>query len=704
MRIYGQFCPIARTSEILGERWTPIIVRNLLLGCKTFTEIAAGAPGISRGLLTKRLRDLERAGVIEIRRKSDGHGSLYELTPEGRELWHVIQAMRTWGTKWLEITPAHSHPDVVLWSWSHVYLERSRLPKRRVLVRFEFPDQDKRHRRFWLLFEDGGAEVCEKSPGFDEDLVVVADSKTFARWHLGVIEWADAMRSGDIEVSGPPGLARALPTWNRRAVRSEPSPVDTAIGDAHVPARGARTEKIPGFTGRLLTPDDDAYDRARAVWNGAVDRRPRYIARCHTPADVVAALRFTRENELALAVRGGGHGVAGAAVCDDGLVMDLSPMKSVQIEAGALTARAGAGMLWAELDAATQAFGLATTGGVVSHTGIAGLTLGGGIGWLMRRHGLTVDNLLSVDVVTAEGRRVTASEQEHADLFWGLRGGGGNFGIATSFAYRLHPIGPNVLAGPVLWAMEDAPELLRFYGEFVAEASPEVATIVHLRKVPPLPVLPNELHGRPVCIITMLYVGDPAAGERALAKLRGFGRPLLDLVDLRPYSALQSLLDATVPHGWHYYWKSAELGPLEDGIVDLLVEHSTRIRSPRSYTVIFQLGGAVVDVHENATAYSHRDAAHNVNINGVWLPHEAIGYEEMAWARSFFAALEPHQKGVYVNFLDRDDDARLRAAYGDDKYRRLVDLKSHYDPDNVFKLNQNIRPPDKAVSHPEPTA
>ncbi|MPZ92945.1 MAG: FAD-binding protein [Actinobacteria bacterium] len=692
MRNYGQYCPIARTSEILAERWTPIIVRNLLLGCTTFGDIAAGTPGISRGLLSRRLRELERAAVIEIRPKPDGHGSVYELTQAGRDLWPVLQAMRGWGMKWLEVTPAHSHPDVVLWSWSTIYLRDDLLPEGRVVVRFDFPDQPTSWRRFWLLVEDGNAELCRKHPGFEEDVQVVADSLVFARWHLGEVEWADALRSGEIHVTGPRKLARALPTWNRRAAVPR---VHTNASPAAIerdPSQTGRSAEIAGFKGWVVTSDDDIYDAARAVWNGAIDRRPKFIARCVDAADVVAALRFGRERELPIAVRGGGHSVAGTAVCDNGLVIDLSAMKGIQVDPADRSAQAEAGVLWGELDGATQVFGLATTGGVVSHTGIAGLTLGGGIGWLMRRHGLTIDNLLSAQIITANGEVIAASDQEHPDLFWGLRGGGGNFGIVTSFEYRLHPVGPEVLAGPVLWAMEGAEEVLRHYREFAAQAPRELNSVVNLRRAPDFPVLPNELHGRPVCMITVMHLGDPEAGERVLEPLRNFGRPLLDLVGARPYSGLQSLIDATVPHGWHYYWKSAELGPLDDGVIDAMVEHSLEIRSPRSFSAVFQLGGAVADADEDATAYSNRDAAHNININAAWLPGEPVADEEIAWARDFFAALEPYQSGAYVNFLDRDDEDRVKIAYGADKYRRLVELKNHYDPDNVFRMNQNIRP------------
>lgn len=706
MQSYGQFCPIARASEILSERWTLIILRNLLYGCTTFGELAAGAPGLSRTLLSKRLHQLERAAVIEIRPKPDGNGSLYELTRSGRELWGVLQSIGDWGMRWLEVAPATSSPDVVLWAWCTGYLRRDRLPDGRVVVRFEFPGQPSPRTRLWLLVEHHDAELCHTSPGFEEDLVVVVhDPRAFARWHLGQIEWTDALRAGHVRVTGPRDLARALPTWNRRRAPPPPAAPDGTAGVTPTPAPASASSAvasatIPGFEGQLVTPCDDGYDAARAVWNGAVDRRPALIVRCTSAGDVAGALRFARERDVVVAVRGGGHGVAGNAVCDDGLVIDLSPMRDVHVEPGRRTARAGGGVLWGELDAAAQAFALATTGGMVSHTGIGGLTLGGGIGWLMRRHGLTADNLLSAEVVTAEGRTVTASESDHPELFWGLRGGGGGLGVVTSFTYRLHPVGPQVLAGSVLWPLEDAPQVLAAYRDRVAGAVPEVATIVTLRRAPPLPALPIELHGRPVCTITMCFVGDPATGERALRPLRSFGRPLLDLVGLRPYTELQSLLDATVPHGWHYYWKSANLPPLDDALIDTLVDHSARIRSPWSYAVLFHLGGAVAEVAEDATAYSHRQATHNLNIHAAWLPDQPGGEDEIAWARHFFAAVAPHATGTYVNFLDHDDYDRARSAYGASTYRRLGALRQCYDPDGVFRGSHPARP----STRPETTA
>jgi len=447
------------------------------------------------------------------------------------------------------------------------------------------------------------------------------------------------------------------------------------------------------FAGELVSPDDGRYDDARQVWNGAIDRRPALIARCAGPADVAAALRVAREGEMPVAVRGGGHGVAGLAVCDDGLVIDLSPMRAIAVDAGNRTARAQAGVLWGELDAATQAEGLATVGGIVTHTGIAGLTLGGGIGWLMRRHGATVDNLLSAEVVTVDGQVLTASETEHPDLFWGLRGGGGNFGIVTSFEYRLHPVGPTVLAGPIYHALEDAPAVLHFYRDFVAEAPDELTTIVTLRMAPPLPFLPEAVHGRPVVSVGVCYAGAVERGEAVLRPLRRFGTPLVDAVGARPYIELQRLFDPTVPHGWHYYWKSWELPPLKDEAIDVMVEQAARLSSPRSYMIVFQLGGAVARVGEHDTAYAQRAAAHNVNINAVWLPDDPEPERHVRWARECFAALEPAAAGrAYVNFLGDEGQDRVRAAYGGEKYARLVALKRRYDPDNVLRLNQNIDP------------
>ncbi len=450
------------------------------------------------------------------------------------------------------------------------------------------------------------------------------------------------------------------------------------------------------FRGELLLPATPGYDTARRIWNGAIDRRPACIARCTGVADVVAAVRFARERELEIAVRGGGHNVAGTAVCDGGVVIDLSSMRAVSVDPAGRRARVQGGALWGDVDHETQAHGLATTGGIVGHTGVAGLTLGGGIGFLMRKHGLSVDNLLAAEVVTAEGGIVRASADEHPDLFWALRGGGGNFGVVTSFEYRLHPVGPTVVAGPVFWAADDTTDVLRFYREFAAEAPDELGSIVRLGTVPPLPVIPEELHWRPAIAVICCHAGTVEEGESAVRALRRFGRPLVDLLAPSPYAAFQCGLDDTVLHGWHYYWKSTNLAGLSDDAIAVVADHAYAAGSPRSYAVMFHLGGAVARVPRAATAYAAREVAHNIIIDAVWRPEESgeRAAAETAWARRFLQALQPHRAGgVYVNFLDSDDDAgRVREAYGDQIYRRLAEIKAEYDPDNVFHHNKNIRP------------
>jgi FAD/FMN-containing dehydrogenase len=450
------------------------------------------------------------------------------------------------------------------------------------------------------------------------------------------------------------------------------------------PSSGVSTTAIPRFGGRLITPDDPAYAQARTVWNGAIDRRPHLIACCGSSADVVAALRYGQERGLPISVRGGGHGVSGASVCDGGLVVDLGSMRRIEIDPSRATATVQAGVRWGEIDATTQAFGLATTGGIVSHTGVSGLTLGGGIGWLMRRYGLAVDNLLAADVVTIDGRRITAGEREHPELFWGLRGGGGGLGVVTTFTFRLHPVGPEVLAGQVVWALEDAPEVLQAYRDLALAAPPEVATIVTLRRIPPLPQLPVELHGRPVVAIGMLALAGPGGAERLLAPMRNVGRPLLDLVRRRPYTNLQALIDPTVPPGWHYYWKAVGLQELSDDAIDVMVDHSTRARSPWSFAVLFQLGGRITEMDPATTAYSRRQVGFELNVNAAWLPHEPVGESETRWARAFAADVATPDVGAYLNFLDRDDQERIPSSFATPTWQRLVDLRRRFDPDQVL--------------------
>ena len=450
---------------------------------------------------------------------------------------------------------------------------------------------------------------------------------------------------------------------------------------------------IDGFRGRLIRADHPDYDTARALWNGAIDRRPRLIARCIGASDVVAAVRFSREHDLEIAIRGGGHNVAGTAVCDHGIVIDLSAMRAVRVDPASRIAWVQGGALWGDVDRETQAHDLATTGGIVSHTGVAGLTLGGGVGWLMRKHGLTVDNLLAADVVTADGKLLRASQDEHPDLFWALRGGGGNFGVVTSFEFRLHCVGPTVLAGPILWDASDAGEVLRFYRDFVRDASDELGTVVRFGAAPPLPVIPEDLHWRPVVMIGTCYAGPMEDGARVLRPLRAFGTPLLDLVGPAPYVKFQSALDSTVPHGWNYYWKSTHLPELRDDLIDVIAGHAFSCSSPRSYAAMFHLQGAVSRVANGGTAFGNRQASHAITLDAVWRPGEDFGEPDTAWTRELFAALAPFREGVYVNFLGGDEDpGRVREAYGDSIYNRLVDVKTAYDPDNVFRHNQNILP------------
>ena len=334
------------------------------------------------------------------------------------------------------------------------------------------------------------------------------------------------------------------------------------------------------FRGELVRPADAGYDVHRKVWNGSIDRYPALIARCAGVADVGAAVRFAKVSGLPVAVRGGGHSFPGLSVCDGGIVIDLGSMKGIRVDPGARTARVQAGVLWGELDHETQAFGLATTGGIVTHTGVAGLTLGGGIGWLQRKHGLTIDNLLAADVVTADGELVKASSSENADLFWGLRGGGGNFGIVTEFEFRLHPVGPIVVAGPIFWPMEESPRLLRFYRDWIADAPDELMTIVIHRKAPAVPFVPRELHGRPIVGVACCYAGPVADGEEAVRPLKEFGTPVLDLCVPKPYVEHQAMFDPSFPHGWCYYVRACDVGELTDEVIAITVEHSMRIGSP----------------------------------------------------------------------------------------------------------------------------
>jgi FAD/FMN-containing dehydrogenase len=456
--------------------------------------------------------------------------------------------------------------------------------------------------------------------------------------------------------------------------------------------KGALDELSRSFKGALVRAGDPTYDEHRKIWNGSIDRFPAVIARCMGVADVIAAVRFAKSSGLMIAVRGGGHSYPGHSVCDGGIVIDLGLMKGIRVDPIARAARVQAGALWGDLDRETQAFGLATTGGIVTHTGVAGLTLGGGIGWLHRKLGLTIDQLMSVDLITAEGEFVKASETENTDLFWGLRGGGGNFGIVTEFEYRLHPIGPTVVAGPVFWPMEKAPEVLRFYREWSAEAPDELMTIVVQRKALPLPFIPKELHGKRVISVTCCYAGSVEEGEAAVHPLKSFGSPVLDRCEPKPYIAHQATFDPSFLHGWWYYFRACDVAELSDDVIDVMADYGGQIGSPITSIALWQLGGAVARVSEAETAFNGRGAGFSFNINGN--SESAEGFEaERQWARNYWSALAPHHTGVYVNFLMEEGQERVRQAYGMEKYDRLKAVKRKYDPDNIFRLNQNI-PPD----------
>jgi FAD/FMN-containing dehydrogenase len=449
--------------------------------------------------------------------------------------------------------------------------------------------------------------------------------------------------------------------------------------------------------GAVLGPADAGYDAARRVWNGLIDRRPALIARCTGTADVVAAIDFARTQRLPLAVRGGGHNVAGTAVCDGGLVLDLSPLRGVHVDPVARTVRVQGGATWGDVDRETQVFGLATAGGVVSTTGVAGLTLGGGLGWLRRAHGLSCDNLVSVDVVTADGRCLTASETQHPDLFWAVRGGGGNFGVVTSFEFRLHPVGPTVYLGAPMYAADSAARgaaLVRAWRDVLAGAPDEVSAECLIWTVPDVEAFPAAARGRPVIAMPAVYCGPVADGERLLRPLRELEAPLVDLSGPMPYADLQTAFDWLFPSGiLQYYWKSLYLGDLAAATVDAIVGRGLDRPSPRSLVAIWHLGGAMGRVPGDATAFGRRDAPYLLSLDSTWeAPQDAD--RNVAWTRAFWEAMRPFSSGrSYLNFpgLGEEQEALVRAAYGAN-YDRLVAIKSEYDPSNHFRSNQNIVP------------
>jgi len=471
---------------------------------------------------------------------------------------------------------------------------------------------------------------------------------------------------------------------------------DVVLGTATGGRVTLAPDRFAGFRaqvrGAVCLPGEPGYEKSRTVWNAMIDRRPGLVVCASGAADVIEAVNLAREHGLLLAVRGGGHNIAGHAVCDHGLMLDLSAMKSVRVDPASRTARVEPGVTLGEFDREAQAFGLATPLGINSTTGVAGLTLGGGFGWLSRKHGLTIDNLISADLVTADGRLLHVSAREHPELFWAIRGGGGNFGVVTSFEFRLHPVGPQVLAGLIVHPFSAARALLPEYRRIVAEAPEELCCWVVLRKAPPLPFLPREVHGTEVMVLAMCYAGDLDLGLRAAAPLRALGQPIADVVSPHAFAAWQTAFDPLLTPGARNYWKSHDFTALTDEVVEILLDYAGRLPSPECEIFVGHLGGAVNRVPIEATAYPHRNVEFVLNVHTRWTD-PAQDRTCVGWAREFFDATAPYATGgVYVNFMPDDEVDRIQSgAYGA-SYARLARVKAKYDPGNLFRLNQNIRP------------
>ncbi|MDZ4343539.1 MAG: FAD-binding oxidoreductase [Candidatus Binatia bacterium] len=444
--------------------------------------------------------------------------------------------------------------------------------------------------------------------------------------------------------------------------------------------------------GELLQPSDSGYDEARSIWNAMIDRRPDIIARCRGVADVVACVNFARGHSLKLSIKGGGHNIAGLAVCDGGIMLDMSLMRGVWVDPISRTARAQAGCLLSDVDRETQLHGLAAVLGFVSNTGTAGLTLGGGFGYLTRRFGWTTDNLLSMEVVTAEGRIVRANENENSDLFWGLCGGGGNFGVVTNFEYKLHLVGPEVMAGAIAWRAEDSSAVLEMFRAVMEKAPPELACIAGLRIAPPAPWLAKDIHGKPIVALFVCHSGQLAEGEKLVAPIKAFGKPVGDIVQRRSYVSQQNLLDATQPKGRRYYWKSEYLPDLKPDLLAKTISHAKAIPSPHSAILLFPLDGALNRLAEDCSAVGNRDAAWVLNIAASWEKSED-DRTNVEWARAAWQDIRSFSTGgTYVNFLTEEEgDERIHAAYGDN-YERLIEVKTKWDAKNLFRMNKNIVP------------
>lgn len=445
------------------------------------------------------------------------------------------------------------------------------------------------------------------------------------------------------------------------------------------------------FAGTLVSPEDPQYNEVRQIWNAMIDRRPSLIARCVSAGDVARSLDLVRQHELPFSIRGGGHNIAGNAVCDGGLMIDLSLMKGISIDPEHRRAYVEPGCTLADFDAAAQAHGLATPLGINSTTGVAGLTLGGGFGWLSRKHGMTIDNLLAVDVIVADGRQLHASQSENADLFWGLRGGGGNFGIVTRFEFQLHPVGPDVLCGLIVFPFEQAKSVITQFARFTETMPDELNVWMVTRKAPPLPFLPEEVHGREIVVVAVCYAGDPDEGSKHIETLRQFGSAYGEHIGVQPYVDWQQAFDPLLTAGARNYWKSHNFSALDEGAIDTVIEYAAALPSAQCEIFVATIGGQTGRTKPEAMAYSNRDANYVVNVHARWETADEDA-RCIAWAREFFARTQSFASGgAYVNFLTSDEGERIAFAYGA-SYERLVDLKRKFDPTNLFRINQNISP------------
>jgi hypothetical protein len=456
--------------------------------------------------------------------------------------------------------------------------------------------------------------------------------------------------------------------------------------------KGSALERLSStIKGRVLFPGNGDYEAARTIWNAMIDRKPAVIVQCNQASDVSEAVRFARENDLLVSIKGAGHNIAGNAVCKGGLMIDLSKMKAVSVDKVKKFATVQPGATLGDFDQEAQKFGLATPLGINSTTGVSGLTLGGGFGWLTRKYGMSCDNLVGAEVVTADGKQIQVSEKENPDLFWGIRGGGGNFGVVTSFEFKLHSVGPEITAGLIVFPLEQAKQVLTRYRSFVEDIPEEMNVWVVLRQAPPLPFLPAEVHGKGILALAVFYAGDPQKGGELINPLPSFGKPYGEHIGAQPYTQWQKAFDPLLTPGARNYWKSHNFSQLSDGAMDVLIDYAGKLPSPQCEIFLGMLGGQASKVSPDATAYAQRDAKFVLNVHGRW-QEPSEDNKCVSWAREFFKASAPYATGgVYVNFLTEEETDRVAAAYGPN-YSRLVQIKAKYDPQNIFRMNMNVKP------------